>query len=77
MTSMYSNLISKYREKYSRDDNDNNYDTYNNNSNFNTYKYIVPRYRIIIRRRQFIIFKDEDISVSILGKKRKYDDAFI
>jgi len=74
---MYSNLISKYREKYSRDDNDNNYDTYNNNSNFNTYKNIVPRYRIIIRRRQFIIFKDEDISVSILGKKRKYDDAFI
>ena len=96
MTSMYSNIISKYRDKYTRDDNDNNYDTYNNNYdtynnnydtynnnsnfnyNFNTYKPIIPSYRIIRRRRyRHILFKDEDISVSILGKKRKYDDAFI
>ena len=76
MTSyMYSNIISKYRDKYSRDDNDIDIDNEIFNPAYkNNYNPIITKYRIIRRFRQFTLFKDD--CHSILGKKRKYDDAF-
>ena len=74
MTSyMYSNIISKYRDKYSRDDTDNDNVIFNS-AYKNNYNPIITKYRIIRRCRQFTLFKDD--CHSILGKKRKYDDAF-
>lgn len=76
MTSyMYSNIISKYRDKYSRDNDIDNDNEIFNTAYKNNYNPIITKYIIIRRcRRRHILFKDD--CDSILGKKRKYDDAF-
>jgi len=60
-TTMYSKLILKYQNKYSK-----------NNTN-NTNKKSMHKYKIKIIRR--IIPTDADLS-SVLGKKRTFDNAF-
>jgi hypothetical protein len=72
---MYSNIISKYRDKYSRDNDIDNDNEIFNAAYKNNYNPIITKY-IIIRRCRYrhILFKDD--YDTILGKKRKYDDAF-
>ena len=47
---MYSNIISKYRDKYSRDDTDNDNVIFNS-AYKNNYNPIITKYRIIRRCR--------------------------